>query len=220
LDRVRLQEPATLAQAFFPLTIGLERSAKLAYALDHRLTTTRFPTDEEFRKLDHKLSVLFAHLETAIVARRWPKIEEMRRPCLPVHAAVVDCLASFAASDGRYYNLATLGGRLDLVDPAKQWIDRVVLPTYHNAKPDGTDGHAFQRSSNDAERMLTEFNVRAATTPLIRSYVLQLIRWIARAILRLQDQQRAGLPFIEDFFDRFERTDKYFMKHKTYPSKS
>ena len=220
LDRGSFQEPETFTQAFFPLTIGLERSAKLAYAFDYRLAVGRFPNDAEFRKAGHRLNDLLTHLETEIVARRWPGIEEMHRPGLPIHTAVVDCLTSFAKSDGRYYNLASLGGRVDLVDPVKLWIESVVLPTYRDREPNGIDDHTFFNPANDAERTLAEYNIHTVTTPLVRLYVLQLIRWIAKAILRLHDLQRSDLPFMNDFFSRFERTDEYFMKHKTYPSRS
>jgi hypothetical protein len=218
MSRIDLGDPATFAEVFFPLTVGLERSAKLAYSLDFYATTREFPADTEFRGFGHKLNDLLVKLEE-IVSRRWPDVKAVDRPRLQVHDSIVKCLAIFASAHGRYYNLAALGGRTSIVDPVKLWIETVIIPTYRENYADGSEARLSQPGT-DIERTLAEFNVRNGSEPFVRLAVLQIARWVSLIIIRLYEEVHAYLPHMPEFFARFDRDDKYFMKHKTYPGRT
>jgi hypothetical protein len=137
LRKATFQAEGLYSQAFFSLSIGLERMLKLIFVVDNmmqnggRLATDqalhggRLATDQALRRLGHDLEKLSTHAEG--VRRRLP--QDNLRYALPpgdVAEAIVGFLSRFAKST-RYYNLDYLSGtnHAGSDDPIKEWFERV-----------------------------------------------------------------------------------------------
>jgi hypothetical protein len=116
-------------QAFFNISIGLERLLKLIFLIEHGLTHAgAFPSEEELRnRFRHDLKRLF---EEAIAIRhrlqdkgqkfQWELVDE------DLAARIVNVLAEFARAT-RYYNLDYLvGARRIGRDPLEAWAQDVA----------------------------------------------------------------------------------------------
>lgn len=105
LGRANYAQQAYFGQAFFGLSIGFERSAKLALVVDHALQNAgNFPDNRLLRDYGHDLSRLFESVNQLAVRRGLNKPEE-RLPSTLVHQAVTKVLSQFATNVTRYYNL-------------------------------------------------------------------------------------------------------------------
>ena len=95
--------------AFFGLSVGIERLAKLILVADHALRHRgQVPSPGDIRKFGHKLKALAKKAEDISDGYRLDLTYP--RPTNNISAAVVDCLDSFAdAKRGRYANLEALG---------------------------------------------------------------------------------------------------------------
>ncbi len=116
--------------AFFGLSIGIERLAKLIlvadYALDHG---GALPGPAVVRKYGHKLKDLVGEV-TKIVTKRGLLIS-CKPPTDPICAAVIECLDAFSdASRGRYANFEAIGNPTfnSAEEPVNRWWTNVVEP--------------------------------------------------------------------------------------------
>jgi len=96
-------------QAFFGLSIGLERLGKLIFIVDHAIKSEgEFPTDQDLRGFGHDLASLLPKGEE-IGACLDPNLDYIVRPNDPIHQGIKDVLSLFAMRL-RYYNLNYLTG--------------------------------------------------------------------------------------------------------------
>ncbi len=117
--------------AFFSLSVGIERLAKLVIVADHVLSNQgQLPQQEMFRRLGHNLARLSGEVhrisEAHNLALRYP------RPADPISGAVLGCLTAFAdASRGRYANFEAIGnsGFNAAEEPVAKWWREVVEPS-------------------------------------------------------------------------------------------
>jgi hypothetical protein len=112
IGRARHDRLSFYAQAFFALSVGFERSAKLGLAIDHALDQGEFPTRAQLRSYGHDLRRLLQAVEEI----REGRALALRHGGLPetsIHLAIGDVLTAFATNLTRYYNLEVLGA-----DPA------------------------------------------------------------------------------------------------------
>src|SRR5712671_1219251 len=64
LGRANHAQKGLYAQAFFALSIGMERLAKLIFMADHAITNGgRYPIDNELKKLGHDIATLLLRCE-------------------------------------------------------------------------------------------------------------------------------------------------------------
>jgi len=121
-------QQALYPQAFFALSIGFERAAKLAYMADCAIEHGGiFPSNATLkRELGHNLTTLFEYIDR-IANRRASKYSS--RPSTDIHSAIISVLSDFAKTS-RYYNLAfvTGDGSALVGDPIAQWNSRVIAP--------------------------------------------------------------------------------------------
>lgn len=96
-------------RAFFELSVGMERFAKLILVVDYALTHQGvMPDEKHVRTFGHDLKSLFSAVETVAAARNLKL--KFPRPIDAVAAAIVENLDAFAdARRGRYANFAGLG---------------------------------------------------------------------------------------------------------------
>lgn len=108
LRRAEFQQLGSYFEAFFAITISLERAAKLVLALDTRLTTGSFPTDSQLRDHGHNLIQLEEKVDSIVATRSLPV--KWTKPSLSLDNEVLNFLDDFAAAGrDRYYNLNYLG---------------------------------------------------------------------------------------------------------------
>src|ERR671915_413029 len=104
LGKVNYAQPAYYGQAFFALSIGLERAAKLALVVDHALEHGgTFPHHKVLRDYGHKLNELLEQIDEIAKCRGHTAAEE-RLPRTVIHEGIVKVLSDFASNITRYYN--------------------------------------------------------------------------------------------------------------------
>ena len=130
LGKANYAQQAYYYQAFFALSVGFERSAKLALAIDRSLTTGSFPTHSQLRDYGHKLDALLALLDS-MAQERSPTKPTARLPRTDIHDGIISVLSEFASNVTRYYNLDLITGShriAGVIDPIRSWHERVFIP--------------------------------------------------------------------------------------------
>ena len=113
--------------AFFGLSVGVERLAKLILVTDYTVSNGgQMPEQPVLRKFGHKLVEL---IDAADAVAQKNKLKLVYpRPTDAIGAKILECLDAFAdASRGRYANFATLGDpTLGQEEPIHKWWDEVA----------------------------------------------------------------------------------------------
>ncbi len=243
LGKANYAQQAYYYQAFFALSVGLERSAKLALAVDHRLRTGAFPSEQELRKFGHNLAELLSRMDEMALARRLSG-DWAVRPRKPINDAIVSVLTDFASNVTRYYNLDLITGssRIASTDPLKSWHEQVFIPTanlHYSAKRRERDqanatalaerigGVTFVRFSSETGDFLTDVasassmtGMTEAVRPHVRMYVLQLARFVSVVMSDLgrsaQSQGCEDIPYLFEYFTIFYTDDASFRSRVTW----
>jgi hypothetical protein len=230
-------------QAFFDLSIGLERAAKLAYILDFCIDNGgSFPSNKELKGFSHNLESLVK--KTDEIAKRRKLGDDQRLPNSVIHKGIIKTLSEFAIGT-RYYNLDFLAGDSKAVhssDPLKAWYERVIDPIL---KEHYTERHRNRHieKSRLAEATMGAFtlvryhtetgesldsvykaSIHSAKTefakPYSRMYVMQIIRFLAVLLSELSHasmkERMEEVPYMSDFFRIFYNEDAYFRSRKTW----
>ena len=131
LSRANYAQQAYYGQAFFALSIGFERAAKLAFIVDHVLENRGdFPPHSSLKKQGHYLHKLL-EISDEIAERHGLTIENIRLPRTLIHNGIIQVLSDFASNITRYYNLdlVTMDPRVaEVSDPIRAWYDMVIAP--------------------------------------------------------------------------------------------
>jgi hypothetical protein len=243
LEYANHAENAYYAQSFFALSIGFERTCKLAIVVDHALRNGgRFPTYASLRNFGHDLATLLTRADQ--VASTYDLTSSERLPRTPVPAAMIQVLSDFASNITRYYNLDFVTGapRLAPTDSVHDWHKKVTEQVISLHYPDRVRRkHAREAAVVDAllrqhVRVLhtseTGAAIRtvedgishsAATTyvkPYTRMYVLQIARFLAQLMTSLSNASYSTrldtIPDLSDFYRIFNNEDRYFRKRKVW----
>ncbi|MCP3797960.1 hypothetical protein NLX83_01685 [Allokutzneria sp. A3M-2-11 16] len=128
LRKANFSQPELYNHAFFGLSIGLERLAKLVILIDDKISPPfQYPTNTEFKhKYGHDLQKLFGEVE----ARRVKYQSELKwsLPDRDLALTALAVLSDFAKST-RYYNLDVLTGAPNIDskrDPVEAWYTTVA----------------------------------------------------------------------------------------------
>src|SRR6185312_6445731 len=125
--------------AFFGLSVGLERLAKLILVADHAISNNgQMPAEDVVRRYGHKLIDLMDAAHTA--ATKHALKLRYSRPTTAINMKIVECLDAFAdAGRGRYANFAALGDpNLGREEPINKWwgeVAELILKEYYYGKP-------------------------------------------------------------------------------------
>ena len=245
LGKANYAHHAYYGQAFFALSVGFERSAKLAVVVDHALENDgAFSSHHILRRYGHDLKELLGQADK-IAERRGLARSTAALPDSKIHGGIVDVLSSFATNETRYYNLDFLTGdpaAAQREDPTSSWFKRVtleVLKVHYNArhreKHESDAMHLAQllegravvaHVSETGEDLRSIFdssflsNITEFAKPYTRMYVLQIARFLAKLMSNLG---RAGysltphiIPDLSEFFRVFDRDDRDFKRLKTW----
>ncbi|MGD0273084.1 MAG: hypothetical protein ABSB96_05085 [Gaiellaceae bacterium] len=245
LGRANYAKHAYYQQAFFALSIGFERSSKIALSVDHALDNGgAFQDGQTLRAYGHDLRQLLSLLEEIASKRKLPAPAD-QLPHSLIHDGVVDTLSDFAQNITRYYNLDLVAGdprTSTRDDPISTWYRRVTVPVLEahyqqryrerheqNARQIQAllQGHAIVRHHAETREPIDspyEASLQMVKTEFAkrweRMYVLQVARFVASVLADLgyeaQTQQLPDVPYLGDFFTIFRMDDAYFRSRKTW----
>lgn len=187
-------------QAFFGLSIGIERLCKQIFIADYAITNGgSFPTFREVREFGHNLEDLLLACDE-IGKRFKPTREHAARPDTDIHRAIATALSSFA--DGtRYSNLNFLTSHSNNTeDPVSAWWLNVGVPVckrHYSKRAEMKDAlqamllgamiqdHAMFHYTSESGEHIGDFEAlatRAGATRVVQKYgkmyVLQIVRWL------------------------------------------
>jgi len=245
LGKANYAQEAYYAQAFFALTIGFERSAKLALLVDHALQNNgEFPANKDLRDYGHDLGALLCRMDQ-IAERLGLSKTQCRLPNTEIHQAIIRVLSDFARNITRYYNLELLTGSPSAarqMDPLKQWFELVVKPICAlHYKPEQRrkheqnallidklfSGHArvcHQTEIGEPLESMYEASNRTGMTehmaPYVRLYVMQIVRFVGCVLSELghasYKAQIEDIPHLAEFFAIFNNEDRYLKRRKAW----
>ena len=245
LGKADYAQQAYYAEAFFALTIGLERTCKLAMLVDHALQNKgEFPLNKELRDYGHDLAALLYRMDQIADRLGLSKTEDSL-PNSTIHQGIVKVLSDFANNVTRYYNLDFITGAASAtkqMDPLQQWFELVVNPICalhykprqrskheQNALLIDTlfSGYAMVRhQSETGEPLESMYDASRRTgmtkyvTPYVRLYVMQILRFVARVVSELgyasYKEQLEDIPHLPEPFAIFDNEDRYIKKRKSW----
>jgi hypothetical protein len=213
--------------AFFGLSIGLERLAKLILVVDHAVSNSgQMPDERVVRRYGHKLFDLMNAIEAVLT--KYSLNLEYSRPNSPICTGILGCLDAFAdAGRGRYANFVALGNpSLGTNEPIRNWWNEVgeaILLAHYYDKPIqvrvekkarmveammGSVSTVFHTAETGGA-MLDIFtaSVRTGQTGVVqrygRYYALCVVRWLAEILSRLS-REAFHTHHIEAFFGLWE----------------
>jgi hypothetical protein len=245
LGRASYARTGLYGQAFFNLSIGFERAAKLIYIADYAINNAgKFPSNDILKStIGHDLDQLFSYVEAVSTKRRCGK-QFWERPHTDIHNGIVQTLNEFARNT-RYYNLDLVtGGKAarNSRDPLAAWNDRVTQPIIEkHCKParrkridedadivSGMLADAVVRFTDEAgTSMDTVYAASQCTgetevaTKWAPFYTLQLARWLTFLIDGLAQKgayvcRIGALLGLEEHFAIFMNEDVYLKSRRTW----
>lgn len=244
LGKANHAENGCYGEAFFSLSIGLERLAKLIVVSEYAIKNHgKFPSNSHLRKIGHDLTALLSACEKISAAYR--KGEEFSdRPNDPVHKGIILTLTEFATQT-RYYNLDFISGgkASSKPEPIAAWWERVGQPILdkHYSKQqrekdaiqaammDSLIGGSTQVLHHDENEnkidSIEAMLLRSGATRIVQKYgrlhVMQIIRWLSFLIDDLshkgayRDRIEALLGLGEPFAI-FRNPNSYLKGRKTW----
>ena len=245
LGKVNHAQPAYYAQAFFALTIGFERSAKLVLVVDHALQHSGdFPANKTLRRYGHDLKQLLGRVDEVAKRRKLPA--EYRLPRTAIHDTIVEVLSDFANNVTRYYNLDVVTGvqrAAGREDPVQAWSERVVTPILD--RHCGSDdlealqsramrlhgligGHTsvyHHTESGDVLDDVYSATFHASLSEFARAYArmytMQIARFLARVLSHMGgDLSSETIPYLPEFFATFDNSDGRLLTREEWSSVS
>jgi len=244
LGRANHAEKGYYTQAFFGLSIGFERLAKLIILADYAITNSgKFPNDNDLKKIGHDIGTLLDKCEKLSIKHRSGK-EHSERPNESVHQGIVTTLTEFGKLS-RYYNLDFIvGGKASqLPEPVATWWQRVGQPiltkhySAHQQKIDTAQSaavatlmrkfttvlHHTEEGAiiDDVEALMLRSGASRIVQKYGRLYTLQLVRWLSFLISDLSSvgayQKRIEpLLGLDEPFRMFLNDDRYLRGRKTW----
>lgn len=232
-------------QAFFGLSIGLERVAKLVAVADYAIENHgRFPNNNDLKnRFGHDIDVLLNYCDKISIKWRNGK-DYSDRPNLLIHKGIVETLTEFARLS-RYYNLDLIIGReaQQFPEPIGAWWKRVGEPilqkhyTKRQREKDKEQGKFIHALLGDIsfvlhhdeqgikldnlEVMMMQTGATRIVQKYGRLYTLQIVRWLAFLIADLSligayQHRIEPLLGLNECFGIFMNNDVYLKNRKTW----
>lgn len=233
-------------RAFFELSVGMERLAKLILVVDYALTSAgKLPDESYLRGYGHLLTKLFAVVDQASTSRalklRYP------RPTDAVATAIIENLDAFAdAKRGRYANFGALANpQTAQHEPIAKWWNEVaeaILKDRYYGKPvqekvEGNaravsillGGIAMVRHTTETRDHLSDIEIasrRTGQTELVqrwsRYHSLTIVRWLSDVYRELAEHAAYRQNFDAffgswEFFDTYRVDDEFMKSRKIWP---
>ena len=242
LSEANYGQKAHYYQAFFDISIGFERTCKLALILDYAITSGgNLPSQNIIRNYGHKLDDLIKKVD-AISARYNLSISNAHISKDQITRNIIKVLTDFADNNTRYYNLDFLTSSTKSTnDSISSWYNKVtkpILAIYYkkryksNAEKTAwligkADAIALVRYSSESSNPITSLydgSLHLAETDFAnayaRMYIMRVARFLSYVISELSKNAGSTLtnpvPDFSEFFAIFNNEDKYFRYRKKW----
>jgi hypothetical protein len=234
--------------AFFGLSVGLERLAKLILVADYTISNGgQMPDQTVVRKFGHKLVELTDAADA--VAQKNKLTLAYPRPTDAISAKIVECLDAFAdASRGRYANFATLDDpSLRHEEPIHKWWNEVaeliLKKDYYGSKSqERTEAQAkavdalmspvstvlYFKETGEAMQDVLSSSIRTAQTDIVqrsaRYHALTIVRWLAGMFSDLAHSACCAHKIdaffgVWEYFQIYTVDDDFLKSRKVWPLK-
>lgn len=233
--------------AFFGLSVGIERLAKLILIADHAMSHAgKLPDQIVVRKFGHKLADLIA--KTDQITTRHGLELQFGKPNDPICWAAVDCLNAFAdASKGRYANFEAIGNpAFDARnEPVNSWWANVVEPILDKHYRGKSGEAGVKHRAAVAKKLMGQFSSvlmideqggvmtdleiaseRAGQTKWAqkygRFYTLSVVRWLASIFYELSHlaTYQHGIDALfghSELFNIYRLPNEFLLTRKRWP---
>ena len=196
--------------AFFGLSVGIERLAKLILVADYAINNEGdLPKKEQIRKFGHNISDLLKKVNEISLNQKLDI--SYKRPSCQISTAIITCLDSFAdAKKGRYANFEILDplSANKQYEPVSKWWNDVAEPIlqkhYFNKAVEKNvvqnaeiisqlmDEHSLVLYRNENGGIMQDLktsSIQTGQTKIVqkfgRFYTLQIVRWLASVFIEL-----------------------------------
>lgn len=233
-------------RAFFELSVGMERLAKLILVVDYALTHGgKLPYEKHVRQFGHDLQSLFAAVDQVSTARALKL--DYPRPTDAVATAIIANLDAFAnAKRGRYANFGALANpQTAQHEPIAKWwteVAEAVLKDRYTGKKAQTEIEQKAASAQpflgraivvgvhtETRKPIASFReavLRSGQNELVqkwaRYHTLTIVRWLSETYCLLS--QRATYEEKQDtffgsweFFESYCAPDQFLRTRKVWP---
>ena len=232
--------------AFFGLSVGMERLTKLILVADHAISNKgRMPEEKMVRQYGHNLLNLANEVE--LRAQKYGVKLAHPRPTSAISSKIVECLDGFAdARRGRYANFVALGDpNLSQEEPIARWwgeVAELILKEHYHGRPAQARVEArakavdklmspftavlFFTETDETMQDVLSSSLRSGQTELVqrygRFYALTLIRWLAEVFASLSElacntRKIEAFFGVYEYFQTFQVPDKYLLSRKIWP---
>ena len=234
--------------AFFGLSVGLERLAKLILVADYAISNNgSMPEEKVVRKFGHRLLELGDAVNAVSASRNLDL--NYPRPTSSISNKILECLDAFAdARRGRYANFASLDDpNLTSEEPIGKWWDTVaeeILQHHYygkkaqkrieaNAETIDSIMSPFSKVLfiNESGRTMQDIesaSIRTGQTEIVqkygRYYALTVVRWLSDVLseigsLACYQHGIGGFFGINEYFSSFRVDDSFLKNRKVWPLK-
>lgn len=241
LGRANHAENAYYSQAFFALSVGFERSAKLALSVARHLAGEGFADRKTLRGWGHDLTALLEAADQ--LAERRGLTDSGRLPRSSIQTAMIEVLSNFANNLTRYYNLEFAAGETAAVaeDPISAWFNQVTLPVLaaHDSPRSqerrqrqaelmgALDAAALVRHHAEDGTPITSLEAGSLhvgatefARPWERMYLLQIARFLGNLMDSLGTEAQItadeDIPYLVEFYAHFLNQNSFLRSRKTW----
>lgn len=241
LGRANHAHNAYYSQAFFALSVGFERSCKLALSVASSLAGNGFADRKTLRGYGHNIVDLLDEVDKLAEVRGLSGTGRLPRD--EVHSSILEVLREFADNLTRYYNLEFAGGEAAAAaeDPISAWFNRVTLLVLKEQDTEAGRAHRQRKAAmmrgiesmalvrHHAEDGTSISSLEAGALhvgavdfarPWERVHVLQIARFLAEVLSSLGDESQSSgnpdIPYMREFFALYLNSDAFFRKRKTW----
>jgi len=218
-------------QAFFLLSIGIERLLKIILIYDHRRTNNnKFPDNGVLKKAGHEIKSMY---ETAISIADEIGQSDIYASLTtdPVYDLIIDFFTDFAYSS-RYYNLDTLTGHTNKTyEPLRYWntnINKIIIERHYRQNQKKVEeirklteiaGERFLVSFVNEEGKeisnIKDFYMEGLTVDVKQKYSMFYIYCIIRFLSKLLNCLDVNFyPSVSEYFTIFRIPDDAYVKSK------
>ena len=246
LGRADYVEIGEYYTAFFGLSTGLERLAKLIVVADHAISNGgQFPKPALVSDYGHNLKRLVDRVDQ--IAQEQKLNLDYPRPSTVISAKMIECLDAFAAANrGRYANFATLGDPdLGPEEPIKKWwneVAQLILKEHYDKKTEERDNMqaktveqmlslAIVHQINETGDIIEDVwsgSIRSMQADVVqrygRYYALTIVRWLADLFSKLAIQacrahENNAFFGVWEPFIKYTLDDSLLRRYKIWPLK-
>lgn len=200
-------------QAFFLLSIGVERLLKLTVVTKYRVELNKLPDNGELKKYGHDIEKLYVKVLTEID----PEDNFIKEDNL--YSSILQFISEFAKSS-RYYNLDSLSGSDKGNDPLYQWsliqkevVKRHCMPIQLSLEEKflvevmGANSHVIHTTESDKEiDNFLDFYSQGKNLDQVQGYsVFYVYKIISHLVGKLQflSNKVYMMPVLNEFFPLF-----------------